>query len=374
MKEKPSVCFLAPAAWPVISGDRSIKTAGGAEVQMGFLARAFAKAGYRVTMICMDYGQKDGIEIEGVRVLKMHKPEGGIPVLRFVHPRFTSLWRAMRRADAGIYYQRAAGVHTGYVAAFCRWYGRSFVFAAAHDTDLDPACPLFHYRRDKAIYRWGLSHADAVVVQNPVQKELCESKHGRDALLVRSCYAPPPGARNDPGGYVLWVSTMRRWKRPELFIELARRLPQYRFRMVGGGDGDAYYSALRNQATTVPNLEFVGFVPHADIEREFDGARVFVNTSEHEGFPNTFLQAWARGVPCASFVDAGSTVDGQTVLSRALDVDGLTKAVDGLMSDDRMWREAGLRSANCYTNQHSVEVAQMAYDKIFHDLLTRTNR
>lgn len=371
MTDKPSLCFLAPAAWPVISGDRSIKTVGGAEVQMGFLARAFAKAGYRVTMICMDYGQRDDVEIDGVRILKMHKPEGGIPVLRFVYPRFTSLWRALRRADADIYYQRAAGVHTGYVAAFARWYRRKFVFAVAHDTDLDPACPLFHYRRDKAIYKWGLSHADAVVVQNPVQKELYNSEHRRDALLVRSCYALSQSATRDSAGYVLWVSTMRRWKRPELFIELARQLPQYRFRMVGGGDGDAYYTELRNQAATVPNMEFVGFVPHVEIEREFNGARVFVNTSEHEGFPNTFLQAWARGIPCVSFVDTGSTMDGQPVLNRAQDFGELTKTVDKLMSDERAWQDAGMRSAACYTEYHSVEVAQMSYGRLFHDLLTK---
>lgn len=374
MNKKPSICFLAPAAWSVISRDRSIKAVGGAEVQISFLARAFAGVGHRVTMICMDYGQEDGVEIDGVRILKMHEPQGGVPIVRFVHPRFTSVWWAMRRADADVYYQRAAGVHTGYVAAFCRLYGRKFVFAAAHDADFDPAHPLIRYSRDKAIFKWGLRRADAVIVQNPVQKKLCKLELGREAQLIRSCYEPPAGATCDKSGYVLWVSTMRRWKRPELFIELARQLPQYRFRMVGGGDGDAYYPTLQSQAATVPNLEFVGFVPHADVEREFSGARIFVNTSEHEGFPNTFLQAWARGIPCVSFVDTGSAVDNQPVLRRVQDLNELTTAVDKLMSDDCAWREAGLRSSTCYSEQHSLEVAQTAYTKVFDDLLRRANR
>lgn len=372
MMGRPSICFLAPAAWPVLSGDRSIKTVGGAEVQICFLARAFARSGHRVTMICMDYGQPDGIKIDGVQVLKAHSPNGGIPVVRFVYPRFTSIWRAMRRADADIYYQRAAGVQTGYVAAFCRLYGHKFIFAVAHDADLDPTCPLIQYARDRAIYRWGLKRADAVMVQNPFQKKLFESNYRRETQLIRSCYRPPAGASRDSRGYVLWVSTMRKWKRPEIFIELARRLPQYRFRMIGGCDSDSYYSVLQSQAASVPNLEFVGFVPHADIEREFDGARLFVNTSEHEGFPNTFLQAWARGIPCVSFVETGSTVGGKPVLSHVQDLNGMVDAVDQLMKDEDMWREAGRRSMTCYAEGHSVEVAKTAYDTIIQDLLART--
>src|SRR3954462_1984753 len=148
---KPAVCFVAPTTWPVLSASSDIKVVGGAEVQQSMIAPALAKRGYRVSMICYDYGQPDRTELKGVTIYNMHKPDEGIPVVRYLHPRLTSLWRALTRADADIYYQRTAAAYTGFVSMFCRKHGRKSIYSGASDVDFIPGKQEIKYARDRMI-------------------------------------------------------------------------------------------------------------------------------------------------------------------------------------------------------------------------------
>src|SRR6185436_11864649 len=94
-KTRPHICFVAPYAWPVLSRDKAIQIVGGAEVQQCVLARLFQRSGYRVSMVTLDHGQPAAAVVDGITVHKAYRKEAGIPVLRFVHPRLTGLWRAM---------------------------------------------------------------------------------------------------------------------------------------------------------------------------------------------------------------------------------------------------------------------------------------
>jgi glycosyltransferase involved in cell wall biosynthesis len=157
-------------------------------------------------------------------------------------------------------------------------------------------------------------------------------------------------------------------KRPELFIELARRLPSVRFRMVGGADDPARLEQIANAAAALENLQFEGFVPYAEIDKRFDGARLFVNTSDAEGFPNTFLQAWARGIPAVSFLGNAEIHDGDLSGTHARDIGHMAAIVERLMSDDAEWRSASLASSRRFRERHTTEAALSHYERVFSEL------
>jgi glycosyltransferase involved in cell wall biosynthesis len=367
-RSRPHLCFLAPHAWPVFSGDSKIAEVGGAEVQQSILARLFARRGYRVSMICLDYGQPGRSVIDGVTVHKAFAPEAGVRVLRFVHPRLTSMWRVMREADADIYYCRATSMWVSVVAQFCRRHGRRSVYAAASDMDFIPGeGGQIRYARDRWLYHWGLARVDRIVAQNEAQRVSCRARYGREALVIPSCYELPAHAPSAqaPRDTVLWVGTIRAGKRPELLLELAARLPQHRFVMVGGPDRyeRALFERVRRAAALVANVEFTGFLPLAQVESRFDTARVLVNTSEFEGMPNTFLQAWVRGVPTLATVDVGVPAH-----RRFRGLDEGAREIETLFADAAHWQSASRGCREYFERTHSGAQTLERYGRLFDEL------
>ena len=173
--QKPHVCFVAPHAWPVFSRDPAIQVVGGAEVQQSILARLFQRAGYRVSMITLDFGQPQHAVVDGVTVHKTCREDAGIPVLRFVHPRLTTLWSALQDVDADIYYQRSAAMLTAVVAEFCRRHGKRAIYAGASDMDFMRGKQQIRYRRDRWLFERGLARVDRIVVQNQTQQDACRT-------------------------------------------------------------------------------------------------------------------------------------------------------------------------------------------------------
>jgi glycosyltransferase involved in cell wall biosynthesis len=260
---------------------------------------------------------------------------------------------------------------TGVVAWFCRRNRRKSVYAAASDIDFLPGKQQIEYRRDRWLFEYGVQNVDAIVVQNQRQYADCREHYGRDATLIPSCSTEAVAPRNPEE--ILWVGTIRSYKRPELFIDLARGLPQLRFTMVGGpGGSDAasmnYFREIEAVAKSVPNLKFCGFVPYAEVDAFFDRASIFVNTSLYEGFPNTFLQSWARGVPVVSYFDTGSKFEGQAVVCRVCSQQEAASAVCTLKSDAGAWRYASERSRRHFENEHSLGSAVSRYVQLFSQL------
>lgn len=350
------VCFVSLALYPCLAGDFSSGHIGGAEVQQAQIAKALVAHGVEVTAICLDYGQPDADVCCGVTVYKAYRPGDGLPVLRFVYPNLVSIYKALARADADVYYVRNASFLTAVVNHYCRRNGRRWVFAGAHDTDFMPGRELISNWRDRWLYRRGIVHADRVVVQSGAQAELLRQNYALEATVIRNFIdggALDPD--NDGRPLVLWVATLREWKRPELLLEIARQLPEYEFVMIGGADASnrGLYGKVAESAGSLPNLRFLGFRGFAETESWFDRATVFVNTSEHEGFPNTFLQAWRRGVPVVTFFDPDRLVETHGLGRR---VDSVTGAVEAIRSLATMTCERARMIQDYFTENHSGRV------------------
>jgi len=372
MTPAPAICFIGMANLPVLAPEFGHHRAGGTELQQALLAKALARHGLSVSMIVADYGQPDGAVYEGVKTYKAFDPAKGIPVLRFVHPRWSGLWAAMKRANADIYYTSAAGGHLGQIVMFARLHGRKVVFRTASNADCDHELLLVHLWRDKQLYRYGLKRADLVLAQTVEQQAALSKNFARASRVVTSLTesARPRRSLADRDIDVLWVGNIRAVKRPEILLALARRLPQIRFHMIGGPmpRAEKLYEAVRSEALTIPNVHFHGAVPYHHIGQYYERARVYVSTSNVEGFPNSYLQAWAHGTPVVAFLDPDQLVTRHGLGCAPTTVEEMCACIQAMVTDAHQWQAASLRSGQFMDSRFSESGMIAAYLEALSDL------
>ncbi len=353
------ICFVGLENLPVLAPEFERYRIGGAQLQQTLLAKALVRRGFPVSMVVGDYGQQDGAIWSGVPTYKAYRAHEGIPVVRFVHPRWTKLCAAMRRAAADIYYVSCAGGQVGQVAMWAASNGRRMIFRVASDADCDPDRVLISFWRDRKLYEWGLRRAAAILAQSVRQQELLHGNYGVGSSVASSLVDAPESLLPFPERDIslLWVSNIQQLKRPEMFLELAQRMPACTASMVGGPlpKTQHLYQQVAVCAARVSNLTFHGQLPYRATNQVFDRARLVINTSEIEGFPNTFLQAWVRGIPVVSFFDPDGVIQREGLGYAVASLDEMARAADHLTRDSRAWHEVSARCRAYMARRYSED-------------------
>lgn len=374
----PHVCFLSMSLYPILTGAPGVEVAGGAEVQQAMLARVLKAVGYRVSVLTGNYGQADFVNCDGIEIHRLPSPMGrGLIGFRFIFPSMTDIVSGLRRIDPDIVYFRVAGFRAAAASWYAQSRGKRFVYACASDREFRGRDVSQLSRRDDFLFRMALRSADLVLAQNYQQQELYKANFGRDAVVIPNCYMESGAGRAEHTGPIVWVGTFKPIKRPELFIELARHFPLRRFVMVGGADGpndpgQVFHQRMRALASAVDNLDFIGYVPFADVGRYFDNTSLFVNTSDSEGFPNTFLQAWIRGIPTLSFVRP-EAIPGEVGTIVCRDISDMATRISALIANRKDWEAASEACKAHFQNNHSVAAVLQHYRDLFQRLSGRAS-
>ncbi len=370
---RPSICLVAHnAAGAMFGRDRG--HVGGVERQVSLMARWLAARGYGVSLLTWDEGQANEEIIDGVRVISMCSRESGLPGLRFFHPRWTSLIRALHQADADIYYHNCAEHVTGQIALWCRWRGKKFVYSSASDLDCTPGLPWMKKWRVRVLYRYGLLHADRIVVQTRRQQSMLRDGFGLESIVLpMPCPGPAsteyqaPAPPRHGSSRILWVGRICPEKCPERLLELVRLCPEIHFDVVGPADGSEYARNICDRARTLPNLTLHGVIPRARMPEFYRQAACLCCTSVVEGFPNTFLEAWSHGLPVVSTFDPDRLIAERQLGVAAGDVMGLAAGIRLLIQSPDEWRQISTRARLYYTENHTVDATVPRFVEIFLD-------
>jgi glycosyltransferase involved in cell wall biosynthesis len=208
---------------------------------------------------------------------------------------------AIVRSRARVVVKRNASRSVAVAAFVARVSGARFVYSSANVVDFDLG------RVERAynvwLFEWGLRAAAEVVVQTDEQADLCRARFGRDPVVIRSIAERAEPRSGAPEAF-LWVGRMARYKRLDVYLELAAALPEASFWVVASPSGDEQpemRERLERAAAELPNLTVLAPRPRAELAALIERAVAVVNTSQYEGMPNVFLEGWTRGVPALAY-------------------------------------------------------------------------
>jgi glycosyltransferase involved in cell wall biosynthesis len=372
------ICIVAHFALDTLLG-RADGHLGGVERQVVLLARWLSGAGHDVSLVTWGDGTipEEGVRIHGVRVIPVCRRDEGLAGIRFLHPRWSSLLKALRRSGADLYYQNCGECVTGQVARWCLANRKAFVFSSASDMDCDASLPGLPRLRERILYRYGLAKADRVIVQSERQAAMLLEGFSRESVILPIAGDDPfPGEgdtvseRADGPFDVLWLGRIHPVKRPGLLLDLAERLPRHRFLFAGPKDApEEFVAPILERAARLPNVESIGAVPPGATTALYRRASVLLSTSRVEGFPNTFVEAWAHGVPVVTTFDPDGVVESRGAGIHRTDAEGIARALEGLAEDPatlaRMSRSARL----AYLSRYSPGQVFPRYEALFREIL-----
>jgi glycosyltransferase involved in cell wall biosynthesis len=299
--ERYDVAFYVPWISPLVAPDAQGLSTGGAETQTYLLSRALARIGLRVCLHVFEIpGARMPPVVDGVDVIVRPPFKALQPVLGKAREAL-SIRAALASVDADTIVSRSAGPHIGLIALFAR--DRRFVFSSANMVGFDSA--QMPKRVSQMLFALGTRLADEIVVQTEEQLQAFRRGVGRTAVLIRSLCEPAAVSSDRPDAFI-WIGRYAALKRPLEYVELARAIPEARFRMVASAATSTPEAVdLKCQvveaAKGVPNLELFHSLPRGELMRLVERSVAVVSTSEFEGMSNALLEGWARGVPALVF-------------------------------------------------------------------------
>jgi len=367
------IAFFTFNAYDMLTGGHRGNAGGGAQLQQILVGSELASRGHDVYFVEYETDHTEETEIDGIEVVTIPRPTGS--ELGRALDVFSNARSVLRRLDPDVCYRRVLDFTVVPISVLCEFEDRRFVYGIAHNDELTDNPHMLQggikgSRLFLFMIRRALSGANAVIAQNNHQYDLATDTLSTNIRQIPNCYPDNPTKPLDwkyDSPVVFWAARFHEWKQPELVAELAEAIPEATFLMAGGPGDESLYQRLQERTKSIDNLVLAGHIPIAEIDQYFASADVFLNTSESEGFPNTFLQSWVHGTPVVSLdVDPDGILQSNDIgLVAGGDRETLEDHLMLITTDNELRDRLGNASRDYYESNHRVSEIATQYERIF---------
>lgn len=362
---KRKICFVSLFAYPLF--DKNSKVVfGGSEVQLVNLAKELSKdIKNDVTFIVGDLSKDIPSEslFNGIKIFKIFNLSKNNLIYEILYS--VRLFYYVIKINSDVYIKRSAGPEAGIVAMYCMIFKKKFIYMTASETDCNGA-----YRRKSwfsgLLYEFGLKNAVLVITQSDDHRKLLKKKYNINAVVLKSAHIIPEKNTEQKLDFILWVSRLDELKQPEKFIEVAEKFPYEKFIMIAPDSLDKTYAEKIKGDALKKGIAFIPGLPFIEIDEYFKNAKLFVNTSRYEGFPNTFVQAAMHGTPIISL-----NINPDNVLNKYRigffannNFPKLIESMSEVLVDRDVYREISNNAYNYASSNHDIKIVSKEFSAL----------
>jgi glycosyltransferase involved in cell wall biosynthesis len=251
-----------------------------------------------------------------------------------------------------------------------RLFGGKLVKIISHDHD----CRKLKYNIPYILYWLGARFLDFTVFQSDCQKSNCwKNLRLRGQVIKNMVDNNTITKKNNKKRDIsaLWIGSALERKRPHLLLDIAERLPDVLFTMIiAPGLNYNFNRSIKERALSIRNVNYLGFVEHSKIQEYYDRAKILVNTSGAEGFPNIYLEAWKSGVPVVSFeIDPDQVIVKNELGRVSIDLESYTKNIRDLLNNNALRKKLGENGKKYIQKKHGTESIVSQYVALFKNLM-----
>ena len=140
--------------------------------------------------------------------------------------------------------------------------------------------------------------------------------------------------------------------------------------IVGDGPCRAELVKLADELGLNDNIDFPGY--QKDVAYYYNSSKIFVHTSEREGFPNVFLEAMICGIPsvisnCGDITDVARDGFNCLIIDKYDDYEGFARSIIRLLEDEELYRMLA-QNAFKTAKAHPIEKATEAWQSLLRGL------
>jgi glycosyltransferase involved in cell wall biosynthesis len=352
---------------------------GGAEVQANYLAQELVQRGYSISYVCQTLNSNKINTKEMILGLEVYWVK---PVKVFIWTGIKRYFSVLKTLNPDIIIQRNSSPVLFASGWYKKRYQVKFIWICTDNLAPDKTFFLQKFKKKSSIKSMGflkyivfylnnrfndvlrnlaMKSVDVGFSQNTFQKDKIKENFGLDTFNMISGHPLPSNQisifKRFNNQKILWCANLGQHKRPELFIDLATKMQHtnYKFIMVGGHSDNNYVAQLL--ANKPDNLIITGQLNFEDALCYFKDATVLVNTSISEGFSNTYIQSWLRGVPTVVFGADPSNVITDNNLGYSIGkVSEASHKITELFSDEELYIKLSKNVYDYAMNQHTIKV------------------